>query len=198
MLLTTSKILQQRSKSDAKEREDTVLITQEACDYLRISRPTYVKCLQAGRIKGIKLGKGWESSIRIGSFLQAENGKKPPKESLVKEGRAISHSSLIYDSWIATLSYACAWVNLIDGSGQRIWPVLSFNVISMKNRSSTSASLPKIVLAKFEIDSWVILSGFFFSLVVTQRNGLYLFFQPIKCISYHNIEYSMCWILNHF
>ena len=82
-----------------KEREDAVLITQEACDYLRISRPTYVKCLQAGRIKGVKLGKGWRVlKSELDRFLQAENGKKPPKESLVKEGRAISHSSLIYDS----------------------------------------------------------------------------------------------------
>ena len=82
-----------------KEREDAVLITQEACDYLRISRPTYVKCLLTGRIKGIKLGKGWRVlKSELDRFLQAENGKKPPKESLVKEGRAISHSSLIYDS----------------------------------------------------------------------------------------------------
>ena len=41
------------------EREDAVLITQEACDYLRISRPTYVKYLHIGRIKGIRAGKGW-------------------------------------------------------------------------------------------------------------------------------------------
>jgi excisionase family DNA binding protein len=39
--------------------EDTVLITREACDYLRISRPTYAKYLHMGRIKGAKAGKGW-------------------------------------------------------------------------------------------------------------------------------------------
>jgi excisionase family DNA binding protein len=42
------------------EREEgAVLITQEACDYLRISRPTYVKYLHLGRIRGIRAGKGW-------------------------------------------------------------------------------------------------------------------------------------------
>ncbi len=41
------------------EKEDTVLITREACDYLRISKPTYVKYLLTGRIKGIKAGNGW-------------------------------------------------------------------------------------------------------------------------------------------
>jgi len=41
------------------EREDTVLVTREACDYLRISRPTYIKYLYTGKIKGTKAGKGW-------------------------------------------------------------------------------------------------------------------------------------------
>jgi len=40
--------------------EDTVLTTQEACLYLRISRPTYLKYLYIGRIKGTKAGKGWK------------------------------------------------------------------------------------------------------------------------------------------
>ena len=42
-----------------EKEEKAVLITQEACEYLRISRPTYVKCLITGRIKGTKVGKGW-------------------------------------------------------------------------------------------------------------------------------------------
>ena len=41
------------------EKEDAVLITQEACDYLRISRPTYLKYLYIGKIKGARAGKGW-------------------------------------------------------------------------------------------------------------------------------------------
>jgi len=40
-------------------REDTVLTTREACDYLRISRPTYLKLIQLGSIKATKAGKGW-------------------------------------------------------------------------------------------------------------------------------------------
>jgi len=56
------------------EREDAVLITQEACEYLRISRPTYVKCLQERRIKGTKLGKGWRVlKSELDRFLQGEN-----------------------------------------------------------------------------------------------------------------------------
>ena len=42
------------------EVTDTVLTTQEACHYLRISRPTYLKYLYAGKIKGVKVGKGWK------------------------------------------------------------------------------------------------------------------------------------------
>jgi len=41
--------------------KDFVLVTREACDYLRISRPTYVKYLHTGRIKGTKAGKAGES-----------------------------------------------------------------------------------------------------------------------------------------
>ena len=42
------------------EKEDAVMTTQEACHYLRISRPTYLKYLYTGRIRGVKVGKGWK------------------------------------------------------------------------------------------------------------------------------------------
>ena len=55
--------------------KDTVLVTREACDYLRISRPTYVKYLQLGRIKGIKAGKGWRVlKTELDRFLKGDNG----------------------------------------------------------------------------------------------------------------------------
>jgi excisionase family DNA binding protein len=43
-----------------REGKHSVLTTQEACDYLRISRPTYVKYLLCGKIKAAKAGKGWK------------------------------------------------------------------------------------------------------------------------------------------
>jgi excisionase family DNA binding protein len=55
--------------------EETVLITREACGYLRISRPTYMKYLQLGRIKGNKVGKGWKVlKSELDQFLKGENG----------------------------------------------------------------------------------------------------------------------------
>jgi excisionase family DNA binding protein len=42
------------------EMQDTVMTTQEACHYLRISRPTYLKYLYRGKIRGVKVGKGWK------------------------------------------------------------------------------------------------------------------------------------------
>ncbi len=54
--------------------EDIVLITREACDYLRISRPTYVKYLQLGRIKGTKAGRGWRAlKSELERFLRERN-----------------------------------------------------------------------------------------------------------------------------
>ena len=56
-------------------KEDAVLTTQEACDYLRISRPTYLKYIYLGRIKGAKAGKGWKVlKSELNRFLKGENG----------------------------------------------------------------------------------------------------------------------------
>jgi excisionase family DNA binding protein len=54
---------------------DFVMTTQEACDYLRISRPTYLKYLYGGRIRAAKLGKGWKVlKSELDRFLRGENG----------------------------------------------------------------------------------------------------------------------------
>jgi excisionase family DNA binding protein len=37
-----------------------VLDTSEACRYLRISRPTFLKCIAAGKIRATKIGRGWK------------------------------------------------------------------------------------------------------------------------------------------
>ena len=37
-----------------------VLDTSEACHYLRISRPTFLKCIAAGKIRAKKIGRGWK------------------------------------------------------------------------------------------------------------------------------------------
>jgi len=59
LLLVTARFNDKGVRPMQNEKEDTVLITQEACEYLRISRPTYVKYLHVGRIKGTKAGSGW-------------------------------------------------------------------------------------------------------------------------------------------
>jgi excisionase family DNA binding protein len=39
--------------------KDLVLTTDEAIQYLRISKPTFLKYIRVGRIRAIKAGKGW-------------------------------------------------------------------------------------------------------------------------------------------
>ena len=74
MLLITCKFENEGVKAMLNEKEDTVLITQEACDYLRISRPTYVKYLHTGRIKATKAGKGWRVlKSELERFLKGGN-----------------------------------------------------------------------------------------------------------------------------
>jgi excisionase family DNA binding protein len=49
-----------RSGDSAIHSSNQVLNTSEACDYLRISRPTFLKLIATGRIRATKLGKGWK------------------------------------------------------------------------------------------------------------------------------------------
>ncbi len=46
-------------------KEDTVLTTDEAIQYLKISKPTLLKHVRLGKIKAIKIGRSWR-------FLQSE------------------------------------------------------------------------------------------------------------------------------
>jgi excisionase family DNA binding protein len=39
--------------------KDVVLTTNEAIEYLKISRPTFLKYIRLGRIRAIKAGNGW-------------------------------------------------------------------------------------------------------------------------------------------
>lgn len=56
--------------------EDSVLTTREACDYLQISRLTYMKYLQLGRIRGTKAGRGWRVlKTELDRFLKEGKGK---------------------------------------------------------------------------------------------------------------------------
>ena len=53
--------------------KNTVMITREACGYLRILRPTYVKYLRLGRIKATKAGKGWRVlKTELDRFLKGD------------------------------------------------------------------------------------------------------------------------------
>jgi excisionase family DNA binding protein len=46
-------------------RDDLVLTTDEAMQYLKISKPTLLKHVRHGKIKAIKVGRSWR-------FLQSE------------------------------------------------------------------------------------------------------------------------------
>jgi excisionase family DNA binding protein len=39
--------------------KNLVLTTKEAIQYLRISKPTYLKYIRLGRIRAVKAGSGW-------------------------------------------------------------------------------------------------------------------------------------------
>ena len=52
---------------------DLVLTTDEAIEYLRISKPTFLKYVRLGRIRAIKAGKGWKVlQSELYRFLKGE------------------------------------------------------------------------------------------------------------------------------
>jgi len=54
---------------------DSVLTTDEAIEYLKISKPTFLKYIRLGRIKAIKAGKGWRIlQSELNRFLRGEVG----------------------------------------------------------------------------------------------------------------------------
>jgi len=53
--------------------KDSVLTTDEAIEYLKISKPTFLKYIRLGRIKAIKAGKGWRIlQSELNRFLRGE------------------------------------------------------------------------------------------------------------------------------
>ena len=53
--------------------KDAVLTTEEAIQYLKISKPTFLKYIRLGRIKAIKAGKGWRIlQSELYRFLKGE------------------------------------------------------------------------------------------------------------------------------
>jgi excisionase family DNA binding protein len=51
--------IHQNGGSMTKER-DEVLTTEEACRYLKISRPTFLKLVYSDQIRARKVGRGWK------------------------------------------------------------------------------------------------------------------------------------------
>ena len=55
--------------------KDLVLTTEEAIQYLKISKPTFLKYIHLGKIKAIKAGKGWRIlQSELYRFLKGEIG----------------------------------------------------------------------------------------------------------------------------
>ncbi len=53
--------------------QDIIYSTKEACEYLKISRPTYLKYIAEGRVKAIKVGRGWRTlKTELDRFLRGE------------------------------------------------------------------------------------------------------------------------------
>jgi excisionase family DNA binding protein len=62
-----------------------VLTTKEACEYLRISRPTYLKLIYTNQIKAKKVGKGWKAlRSELRAYLEQ---LETPRKGIAELGR---------------------------------------------------------------------------------------------------------------
>jgi excisionase family DNA binding protein len=53
--------------------KDVVLTTEEAIEYLKVSKPTFLKYIHLGKIKAIKAGKGWRILLsELNRFLRGD------------------------------------------------------------------------------------------------------------------------------
>ncbi len=78
------KVTAEGGKEMSNEEDGRVLTTQEACAYLRISRPTYQKYLLSGRIRGIKAGRGWKVlKSELDGFLKGGNSLNHSEPGIV-------------------------------------------------------------------------------------------------------------------
>ncbi len=57
--------------------KDLVLTTNEATQYLKISKPTYLKYIRLGKIKAVKAGSGWRvHQSELYRFLRIAGGEQ--------------------------------------------------------------------------------------------------------------------------
>lgn len=55
------------------ENNNIIFSTQEACLYLKVSRPTYLKYITTGKIKAQKIGRGWKVfKDELDKFIRGE------------------------------------------------------------------------------------------------------------------------------
>ena len=63
--------------------KDEVLTTDEATRYLKISKPTYFKCIRVGKINAIKVGSGWRVlQTELNKFLKSGKGRSKGENDL--------------------------------------------------------------------------------------------------------------------
>ena len=58
---------------------DSPLTTDEGIEYLKISKPTFLKYIRQGRIRAVKAGKGWRIlQSELNRFLKGRKTLRKP------------------------------------------------------------------------------------------------------------------------
>lgn len=72
-MLILDEIRKSGGKSMSVLEKEQVLKTEDAIEYLKISKPTFLKYVHLGRIRATKAGKGWRVLLsELNRFLKGE------------------------------------------------------------------------------------------------------------------------------
>ena len=78
LLLDPGKSLEQGFNFMPIGKKDLVLTTKEAIQYLKISKPTFLKYIRLGKIKATRAGNGWRiHQSELHRFLGVEEVEEP-------------------------------------------------------------------------------------------------------------------------
>ena len=63
---------------------DQVMSTEEICKYLKLSRPTVLRLLHSGELRGAKVGAQWRIlKSEVDAYLRGESGSSDEEKHVV-------------------------------------------------------------------------------------------------------------------
>lgn len=107
-VLRTVVFAMQEGKAVSVVPQSQMLTTQQAADYLGISRPTLVKLLESGQLEYSRPGAGRHRRVKLADLLDYEEKHRTKRRSRLAETTKESYESGLYEDDVADYKHALA------------------------------------------------------------------------------------------